>query len=696
LWQQGAAVTDVIAGRASAQHQAGDEAGEADDARPGPATGEGAGIGIGIAHEPALDGLRGLAVAVVVVFHLDHLKGGFLGVDLFFVLSGFLITSLLLSEHNRRQAVDLGRFWVRRARRLLPALFVTLIGVSFFLLRLVPGPYRARYRDDALSTLLYVNNWQRMTSKVGYWELFSSPSPFDHMWSLAIEEQFYVFWPLVVLLVLGAKKARPNGPQRLGLVAAVGAAISLTLLWITYSPIDTNRAYFSTDTRIGPTLLGAALAVVAARRVRRDKPPTLTVELLGVLALAWMAWSVYAVDGLGSWYYRGGLITFALAALVVIHAVTGGPLGRVGRAVAVKPLALLGTISYGVYLWHWPVIVFFDKARTGIDGWTLDALRIAVTLAFSLSSFFLIERPIRRGNFSAAGSRRLLIGGTAVTLVIVLAAMWGTPVPTQATMLNRVPVEGSTRSYMLYPEPDAFPDSATRVLVVGDSGVQHLGPSLMARARESGVSVATSAYIMCTVVNPEGVSRQSDGRILRSSNCQDRRIDLWSNMVETYDPDIVVYYLANAGQLGQVRLDGEWVNDCDAPYDDYFEHAMADDLEMLGAGGAEVYLTTSPQPGVLISTSHERVACRNQTYQRSVDDVPGTHLIGLKTFVQDTIDRPDDNGPFFRDTLHFSGWGARAASEWLLPTIGAIEPTEAADPVQVANAGPLPDTPADP
>jgi hypothetical protein len=262
-------------------------------------------------------------------------------------------------------------------------------------------------------------------------------------------------------------------------------------------------------------------------------------------------------------------------------------------------------------------------------------------------------------------------------------------------MLARVPTEGSTRSYMLYPEPDAFPASATRVLVVGDSGVQHLGPSFSARAEQAGVSVATSAYINCTVVSPESISRQSDGRIRRGTVCEDQRIELWTQLVETYDPDIVVYYLANAGQLGQIRLDGQWLNDCDAPYDAYMRQAMARDLAMLKAGGADVYLTTSPQPAVLHSTSHERVACRNETYQHAVDDVPGTHLIDLKGFVRTTGERPDDQA-FFRDTLHFSDWGARAATEWLLPTIGAIEPSEALDPVQAANAGRLPNTPVDP
>jgi peptidoglycan/LPS O-acetylase OafA/YrhL len=644
---------------------------------------------MGIAHEPALDGLRGLAVAAVVVFHLDRIRGGFLGVDLFFVLSGFLITSLLVAEHGRRRAIDLGRFWVRRARRLLPALFLTLIGVSVLLVRLVPGPYRARFRDDALATLFYVANWQRMTSKLGYWDMFSAPSPFDHMWSLAIEEQFYVVWPLVAFLVMSLARRRgsPRAERWLGIVAAAGAAVSLALLWITYSPIDTNRAYFSTDTRIGPTLLGAALAVLAARRVRRDARPTLAVELLALAALGWMTWSMFCVDGVSSWYYRGGLATFALATLVVIHAVTGGPPGPLGRALSWRPLRLLGLISYGVYLWHWPVIVFFDADRVGLDGLALDAVRVALTLVVSIASFVLVERPIRRGSLSTRQLRRLAAGGVALTLVVVLAAMWGQTAPSQAQTFRRVPVNGSDNPYLLYPEPGEFPPNATRLLLVGDSGVQHLGPKLRDRAAREGVSVATSVSITCNVVDPESTSRTADGKIRHDEPCQEQRRELWTNLVDVYDPDVVVYYLANAGQLGEVRLDGEWVNDCDPDYDEYLRGGLHEDLDLLEAGGAQVYMATSPQPGVLAQRSFDRVKCRNENYRRVADEDPGVELLDLAGFVRQTIDRPDSDFSFFRDSLHFSDPGARAAAEWLLPEIGVVDPSHAIDPVAAADAG---------
>ncbi|HEX6569750.1 MAG TPA: acyltransferase, partial [Acidimicrobiales bacterium] len=188
-----------------------------DSARPDiePATAPPTPVPARLHREPALDGLRGLAVVAVVVFHLGHIDGGFLGVDLFFVLSGFLITSLLVTEHRRHGAIDLRAFWVRRARRLLPALLLTLAGVGALLAALTPAADRPRFRGDALATLGYAANWQAMADDVGYWDMFARPSPLDHMWSLAIEEQFYLLWPPLVLGLLVLARRRTGGGRRL-------------------------------------------------------------------------------------------------------------------------------------------------------------------------------------------------------------------------------------------------------------------------------------------------------------------------------------------------------------------------------------------------------------------------------------------------------------------------------------------------
>lgn len=227
-----------------------------------------------LAHEPALDGLRGLAVAAVVAFHLEHLTGGFLGVDLFFVLSGFLITSLLLVEAGGRGRIGLGRFWSRRARRLLPALFLLLVGVAALILRFTPADDRPGFRGDALSTLAYVANWHALADTAGYWDIFAQPSPLDHMWSLAIEEQFYLASPLLVVGVLAlARRRSGSGDRWVAAVAGAGALASFAVLAATFSAVDTSRAYYGTDARVGPALLGAApAAMTVARRAAAAGP----------------------------------------------------------------------------------------------------------------------------------------------------------------------------------------------------------------------------------------------------------------------------------------------------------------------------------------------------------------------------------------------------------------------------------------
>ena len=219
-------------------------------------------------HIPALDGLRGLAVAGVLTFHGNHLVGGYLGVDLFFVLSGFLITSLLLREGGDTGTVALGAFWIRRARRLLPALFGLLAGVVVFA-RVWATPFELdAIRTDALATVFYAANWQAIWSGHGYWDLFTTPSPLQHTWSLAIEEQFYLVWPLVVFGLIRLRRgARASLAPAVLAVAGTLGALSIAWMVLRYEPgTDPSRVYFGTDTRAGSILLGASLAAWLAWR----------------------------------------------------------------------------------------------------------------------------------------------------------------------------------------------------------------------------------------------------------------------------------------------------------------------------------------------------------------------------------------------------------------------------------------------
>jgi peptidoglycan/LPS O-acetylase OafA/YrhL len=660
-------------------------------------------------HVPALDGLRGIAVAVVVVFHLERLRGGFLGVDLFFVLSGYLITSLLLAEYGGRDRIDLGRFWSRRARRLLPALFLLMVGVVALLALATDAGQRPLFRWEALATLGYVANWQAMGDDVGYWDMFTQPSPLDHMWSLAIEEQFYLVWPLLAVGLLAlARRIGRGGARVVFVAAALGAAVSFAVLAGVYSPLDTSRAYFGTDARVGPTLLGAALAglTVAGGRGRRraataaasdgvvpadgpgradglggadgadevGRPPGdgATVAhgpvspgwvIAGLVAAAVMTWSVLFVDGTRSWYYQGGLLAFSLAAVTVVHLVTSGRGGILGRALSVWPLTALGVISYGVYLWHWPVMVYLTPQDLGISRWLRDLLCVAVTLAAAVLSYVLIERPIRRGALRGRPVRVALVASVAALTVGVVVVTNGVAfLPGTDLALGSAGGNGTVTF------PEEIPAAATRILLVGDSGVIYLGPALADEAERHGAVAAADARPFCTILVPQGVGRNERGQVNEREPCHDQRRHEWSELVEGYDPDVVVYYIAAGGGTGDFLVDGEWIEPCDDAYEDYLRDALIEDVDVLAARGAPVLLTTTPEaPFVAAAPDAVRRAldCRRETQHAVVAARPGTHVIDMAGHILEAQSGVEES--FYVDPVHLSDVGAADVARWLVP-----------------------------
>jgi peptidoglycan/LPS O-acetylase OafA/YrhL len=374
-----------------------------------PGTGEWAVTG---RHLPALNGLRGVAVIGVVAYHLQlgWAKGGYLGVDLFFVLSGFLITTLLLEEWVRAGRIGLGAFWGRRARRLLPALFLVVIALAVYLVAngVWGGPGAnglvdlSGLRGDAISTLLYVNNWHAIFVHQSYFAQFSTPSPLQHTWSLAIEEQFYLVWPLVLLVLLryGRRAWRAAG---VGLAVGLGV-LSTILMAVLFTPgTDPSRVYFGTDTRLFDLMAGATIAFVAAARPQPNVRARRTLHIAApVAAVALLVFWVTAGYTSGvragvptNFMFEGGFLVCAALAGVVVADARLVKAGGLARGLAWRPLHFVGTISYGIYLWHWPVIVYLNGARTGLSAWPLDLLRVAATLVLSTASYYLIERPIR-------------------------------------------------------------------------------------------------------------------------------------------------------------------------------------------------------------------------------------------------------------------------------------------------------------
>ncbi|HEU5215240.1 MAG TPA: acyltransferase family protein [Gaiellaceae bacterium] len=378
-------------------------------------------------YRPGLDGLRAIAVIGVFVYHsrIDWLPGGFLGVDLFFVLSGYLITSLLLVEWEARNRIDLRRFWLRRARRLLPALVVVVLG-ALVLSAIFARQDLDHTRSDAVSSLLYYTNWHLIIANHSYFVKMGNPSLLQHLWSLAVEEQFYVIWPLLLVpcLVL-------LGRSRMRMLVIAGIAGSAALMWMLYNPYgDPSRVYFGTDTRAFLLLMGILLALVwpAVERLRRALP---LLELLGVAALVGTVLLFRQMQDFNPTLYRGGDLAAAFCFVVLIAAVAH-PLTGIGQGLGVAPLRWIGERSYGIYLWHWPIIVLMAgvNARPGIGIVLAEA---AVILAAATLSYRYVEQPIRTGSLQRRLAERPrllrleLVGAGAAGLVAALVVLFLTP-----------------------------------------------------------------------------------------------------------------------------------------------------------------------------------------------------------------------------------------------------------------------------
>jgi peptidoglycan/LPS O-acetylase OafA/YrhL len=356
-------------------------------------------------YMPGLDGLRAIAVLAVIAFHLGFgwAPGGLLGVGIFFTLSGYLITDILLSQLGRRGHIRLGRFWLARARRLLPALFLMLAIVVAWVT--VFGPAQPQqFRDGVVASALYVSNWQLIFGDVSYFARFAAPGPLNHLWSLAIEEQFYIVWPF--MLLIGAKLVReaplPSGVRpRLAGATLLLAFASAILMAVLYHPsLDPSRVYYGTDTRASELLFGAALAMVwpsrkLSRRIGAGARNVL--DGLGAAGLLTIALMIWKSDQYSSFLYRGGFVVLSVAMVLVVAALAH-PACRLGPIVGWKPLRWIGVRSYGIYLWHFPIIVLTtpDGEANGAEP-LRELLQVAAIIGVAALSWRYVEEPVRHG-----------------------------------------------------------------------------------------------------------------------------------------------------------------------------------------------------------------------------------------------------------------------------------------------------------
>lgn len=515
-------------------------------------------------YEPALDGLRAVAVLAVMLYHADvaWLPGGFLGVDVFFSLSGWLITALLLRERAETGRIDLRGFWARRARRLLPALLLVLVAVAGYAAWLAAPVELDRIRGDGLAALLYVANWRMVFAGESYFEAFAVPSPLRHLWSLGIEEQWYLLWPLVLPVVLRWRRAVV--PVLLG-----GAAMSALVMALLFEPDDPSRAYYGTDSRVQALLLGAVLAFVVDR-----SPPV--VRPLGVVGLAARGVLFAVGDDTHAWLYRGG---FGLTALVTVAVVAAAvaPDGPVRRVLGVAPLPAIGRISYGLYLWHWPVYVALTPSRTDLDGTALLALRFAVTFLAAGLMAVLLERPMRSG--------RMRFPVPAVP--VAFAAVAGTMVV--ATIGPGVPSAPAAASRPATP-PAAVDEGPARVLVVGDSVALTLSADVPLDVVDGRAEVTSEAILGCGVIR---VNRHAGPLVHEPAEDCLTWPARWAAAVERLKPDVAML-LIGAWEVFDIQLDGERVPFAAPRHEELLADELVRALGVLGAGRTQVLVLTVP------------------------------------------------------------------------------------------------------
>ncbi len=665
-----------------------------------------------IPYEPALDGLRGLAVAAVVLYHADlvyrgrpWLGAGFLGVDTFFVISGFLITALLVVEYGQVDRIDLARFWTRRARRLLPALFAVVAFVSFYAALLADASQLAAIRSDGLASLLYVTNWRFIAEGADYFSQFEVPSPFQHLWSLAIEEQWYVLWPLAVMVIL---RGRRGSVRRLLVLAGAGTLASAA--WMAYlfeRTGDVSRVYFGTDTRAQSLLLGAALAAALINGVTvSERMARLWVPLAGALALA----SLAAVWALGTetqtWYYRGGFLLHGMAVCAVILAAVQPDANPVRRLLGWPPLRALGLISYGVYLWHWPLFLLLNRDRQALETWSVEAitvLRLATTVLVATGSYLLIERPIRAGLLGRRLGRWAGLTVPATASVLVLALVVTTARPDGPTLrvpsVEASPVEPSggrlpNRDDLasgIDPATRPLPDGAattenTKVLIVGDSVAYSMAEGFTQSIQaQNHLLVWNQTVLFCELASGP---RLENGLVVEPSDTCDDWDDTWQANVREFSPEVAVLQVG-AWEIFNRKVDGDWLVFGTAEFDRYFLGLLGDAIDSLASEGATVVVLTSPHFERADSIS-AREWTQNETWrtdhlndllERAVSERAGAVLLPFGRWLcpsEDCFDELAEGTAIRTDGVHFSDVGAQAAASWLAPQLRAVALVEAA------------------
>lgn len=548
------------------------------------------------AHIRALDGIRGIAVLIVVVYHFapNVLPAGFIGVDVFFVLSGFLITSLALREHQSTKSISATNFYTRRARRLLPAAIVTVVVAVALAAVIQPDSTRAATRGQGIASLLYVANWWMIDQRNSYQAAFGTESPLSHFWSLAVEEQFYVIFPFLLLgliLLVGRRRgATRKFCTWLFGISILGAIASATLMAAEFdAEADPSRIYLGTDTRIHAIFVGVAGGCVwwLWSEELRERASLAVLSVLAVISAVFLGLVSVTSDFRSPWLYRYGFLAISIAALALVLAAAARS-SIITTVFQLRWLCVLGLVSYSVYLWHWPVRVFCTSSNTPFAGLSLFIVRVALTAIAATLSYLLIERPFR-----AISEPRRVATFSILALSIALVAVWviSRPVPAPAT-------EFSTTEA---PTAEVANGEPVRLLLFGDSVAWNLGGGHLDFPHPVGydspfdnsrVLLWNKADYGCPLLR---YPLRSFAVVKQNTDWCVRRESEWPPLLAQFSPDVVAWSSTLLDTYDS-KIDGRWVSFGSPEWVNVYNENLESTRQIVITSGAKFMLLSQADP----------------------------------------------------------------------------------------------------